>query len=296
MLEEIRRQAMKPATIDVFRSLKRELNFGDKIVPTNLFPKKFDSERHNRLKLAELPGKSVFHKSTDFSKVHPFHELPKGPAQSKMRVDAVQHLEKHVIAVEMLELKVGAQVMLIKVSGERMRFVSRSCSDLSALFSLLFLLTLSSALISKNTSQHNLVNGSRGIVIGFLESDKVQVFQQGDCFYAKDLSGETIFGSSAIEIATATSGTRNPDAMLRRLRGKNLEIHGIVPVVRFAIGVDLVIPAMDFSVESPIGETEANRNQVPLILAWAFSIHKAQGLSLDRMVVDLQEIFENGQS
>jgi ATP-dependent DNA helicase PIF1 len=67
------------------------------------------------------------------------------------------------------------------------------------------------------------------------------------------------------------------------------------PLVRFTNGMELLCAPVEFSVEGLVGNVEAHRLQVPLILAWALSIHKSQGQTLSRVKVDLDRIFEKGQ-
>ena len=36
--------------------------------------------------------------------------------------------------------------------------------------------------------------------------------------------------------------------------------------------------------------------QVPLVIAWAMSIHKSQGQMIEQVKIDLRSVFEKGQS
>lgn len=47
---------------------------------------------------------------------------------------------------------------------------------------------------------------------------------------------------------------------------------------------------------TPDGIVASSRTQVPLILAWAMTIHKSQGQTIPRLYVDLTNVFESGQA
>lgn len=73
----------------------------------------------------------------------------------------------------------------------------------------------------------------------------------------------------------------------------------LYPVVSFKNthgynSVILVTPE-PFTLETGLNRKEITRTQLPLLLSWAMSIHKAQGQTIQRLKVDLQRIFEKGQ-
>jgi len=66
------------------------------------------------------------------------------------------------------------------------------------------------------------------------------------------------------------------------------------PIIQTKSGEQITIEPVDWSIEED-GKQKALITQIPLRLAWAITIHKSQGMSLDAAVMDLREVFEYGQ-
>ncbi|XP_034411637.1 ATP-dependent DNA helicase PIF1 [Cyclopterus lumpus] len=70
--------------------------------------------------------------------------------------------------------------------------------------------------------------------------------------------------------------------------------HGL-PRVRFLCGATEVLKAERWVFKSCSG-IHLSRQQLPLKLAWAISIHKSQGMTLDCVEISLARVFESGQA
>jgi ATP-dependent exoDNAse (exonuclease V) alpha subunit len=73
------------------------------------------------------------------------------------------------------------------------------------------------------------------------------------------------------------------------------------PIVEFSGGKILTINAEEWLYErydeaKKTTIIDASMQQVPLILAWAMTIHKSQGLTLDKILCDLSDVFSPGQA
>jgi len=125
-------------------------------------------------------------------------------------------------------------------------------------------------LLSNLNPKRGLVNGSQGEVIGFTDTEGW--------------------------VDTELQGKKS--AWLEALMDEFQHVNGhLCPVVRFANGGSAAIRPI--AQESLKGTSENRymvcRTQIPLALAWALSIHKSQGMTLEHVEVSSQDIFESGQ-
>jgi ATP-dependent DNA helicase PIF1 len=67
------------------------------------------------------------------------------------------------------------------------------------------------------------------------------------------------------------------------------------PIVEFK-DYTLAIPKHTWEFENNNGDIKYSITQYPLKLAWALTIHKSQGMTLDCVIIDISNIFEQGQA
>jgi len=202
LLDEVRHgsSAMSSLTCDMLRATEKQ-TFGAEIEPTKLFSHNADVDRINEARLGELASPATR-----------FAAIDKGMQPY------LGQLQRNCIAPADLNLKVGAQVMLLKNI------------DMGA----------------------GLVNGTRGVV---------QAFEP-------NMSGALW---PVVQFHVAGHGSPVDCVVTRRLQPE------------------------EWTIELS-GSVVAQRRQVPLRLAWAISIHKSQGMTIDALEADLGQIFEYGQA
>ncbi|MEK7552108.1 MAG: AAA family ATPase [Patescibacteria group bacterium] len=75
--------------------------------------------------------------------------------------------------------------------------------------------------------------------------------------------------------------------------GKVIRFDDAGPVVRTLSGKIITASPMEWVIEEE-GKRKAEITQVPLRLAWAITVHKSQGMTLDAAEIDLSKSFERG--
>ncbi|XP_046605995.1 ATP-dependent DNA helicase PIF1 [Neodiprion virginianus] len=85
------------------------------------------------------------------------------------------------------------------------------------------------------------------------------------------------------------------DGLVNGARGVVIKFAEDAPVVRFRCGKEYRAKLDKWTIKTAAGLV-ITRKQIPLKLAWAFSIHKSQGLTLDCVEMSLGRVFDAGQA
>ena len=255
MLNAMRTGNITPEINKEFEALSRSVEYNDGLEPTELYPVRWQVERANAQRLKALPGSTFTFDSRDSSDF-----------------DTAQKFFEQLMAPKRLELKIGAQVLLI-----------RNLNDV-------------------------LVNGRRGHIVSFFSEIEWQLLgpflrdnQRALDVYNARLNAvaadnndrvidNAVLYAEVDELNFPDEGTKSHylAALVSPLKAK-------LPVVDFRQGQVVLIDWVEFSSDGD-SRFPLKREQLPLIPSWALSIHKSQGQTLDRVIVDLGQVFEAGQA
>lgn len=220
ILNEARTGTLTKASLKVLRR-RMDLDYKSlEIQPSMLFTRRGEVDSINATHLKKLQTEKKTYKAT--TTFNPITQT-RGLSTNSPEVEAaVQALDKVAAYSVELTLAVGAQVMLL------------------------------------NNKTNGLVNGSRGVVVGFERPPTNE-----------DLSGAKVSAKEA----------KQSDVLF--------------PLVKFKGGTHL-IEFHDWELQEFPG---VKRQQIPLKLAYAITIHKAQGATLDCALIDVGgRTFEYGQA
>ncbi|MBU5617912.1 AAA family ATPase [Psychrobacter sp. TAE2020] len=172
----------------------------------------------------------------------------------------VETLKKTVRTQDELVLKVGAKVMFIK-----------------------------------NNTELNVSNGTMGELIGYatvkVDDSHAKAKAEKDAISHALESKETVVASDDDK----SDSIVEPQAKKAAKAISKQPTSQKMPVVRLNSGREVIAEPEEWIIEDETGEVLASYQQVPLCLAWAITIHKSQGMTLDAAEIDLSRTFELGQ-
>ncbi|KAJ1299572.1 hypothetical protein OPQ81_002538 [Rhizoctonia solani] len=316
MLNDMRVGRISRGTERLFQSLARPVVYPDGIQPTEILPLRRQVDSSNKIQLDRLPGKLMTFNAQDIFFLDS-ERRPIRPPYGKKLLD--RYIEFYI------QLKVGAQVMCVRnmrdsglVNGSVGKIVDFKMpwevrNGLSAPF------------LENEDPTDPIEPASQGCgqfdanplsQVNTISTSLGGPIVERANFISPDAPSESLPNpDDAIPIQTTKLKTPshivNPEwytQIASDLEPKphnhhmsNPDEHYAYestrwPLVEYINGARVLMGPVKFTHEGPKGEVQASRLQVPLILAWALTVHKSQGQTLDRVRVNLAGTFEKGQA
>lgn len=266
MLNEIRYgERISVASRNLITSLDRAIEYDDGLEATELYPTRMEVTSANAKRMHSLSGKEIV-----FNAVDSISPEVKDKAAERKKLDS------SFLAEPSLKLKEGCQVMLIVNFSDKL--VNGSIGNV--------LYFLPTTLYTSIVTEYRNIEDQQAIK---------EIRMISDCV------GLTNINDVPPHIIEYQAKMLNLDAKGRfdkfiktALRYKK---HDMMPVVRFKVPNQRdeteIINIHSFALDGYRNKTE--RQQIPLILCYALSIHKSQGQTIPRLRIDLKKVFEVGQ-
>jgi len=189
---------------------------------------------------------------------------------------------------------------LASLDGEMMRFEATATGDSKLVETLkktvrtqdeLILKVGAKVMFIKNNAELGVSNGTMGELIGFA-AVKIDDKDSSDALIEDDSSDDVDEDATGEKTTKGKKSTAKKDKEKPKSKKPTTQK---MPVVRLNSGREVIAEPEEWIIEDETGDVLASYLQVPLCLAWAITIHKSQGMTLDAAEIDLSRTFELGQ-
>lgn len=227
-----------------------------------LYARKEDVEAHNHREFERLNGEIVSYECLDkFEHQWKLHPHLGEFGDREWRSHALKALRDHRYTMS-LQLRVGMPVILLH--------------NLSV--------------------QEGLVNGSQGKIVGFVHCNDTRAPRERERRHEPNYDPETNHNHEDFRGSMNGSYATKRQDNINEFNAKN---SGKIPLMKFPNHNNPVAIFPECSISEHGYETPHSllmRTQIPLLGAWAITIHKSQGMTLDPVVVDLANYFQEQQT
>ncbi len=189
---------------------------------------------------------------------------------------------------------------LASLDGEMMRFEATATGDSKLVETLkktvrtqdeLILKVGAKVMFIKNNAELGVSNGTMGELIGFA-AVKIDDKDSSDALIEDDSSDDVDEDAAGEKTTKGKKSAAKKDKEKPKSKKPTTQK---MPVVRLNSGREVIAEPEEWIIEDETGDVLASYLQVPLCLAWAITIHKSQGMTLDAAEIDLSRTFELGQ-